>query len=338
MTDEQYMSRAMQLAQQGLQFVSPNPMVGCVIVHQGKIIGEGYHERFGEAHAEVNAINSVEDQSLLEESTAYVTLEPCSHFGKTPPCADLLIAKKIKKVFVSNLDPNPKVAGKGIQKLKDAGIEVHKGLLQDEGAEINKRFFTFHTKQRPYVILKWAQTADGFVARENFDSKWISGSLSRQLVHKWRGEEDAIMVGTNTAKYDNPSLTVRDWQGKNPIRIVIDRNLVLSNELQLFDGSVPTIVLTEKQSESNDAVKYIRLDELNPQNILEAIYAMGVQSVFIEGGAALLESFVDAGCWDEARIFTSKTIFGKGIAAPKVRGEAVSKERVGDDELALIKR
>jgi diaminohydroxyphosphoribosylaminopyrimidine deaminase / 5-amino-6-(5-phosphoribosylamino)uracil reductase len=236
-----FMQRALDLAALGRGTVSPNPMVGCVIVHQNKIIGEGYHQQYGGAHAEPNAINSVRDKDLLSQSTLYVTLEPCAHWGKTPPCANLLIEMKVRKVVIATKDANPEVGGKGIYLLKEAGIEVITGVLEDQARELNKRFFTSMEKQRPYVILKWAQTRDGFIARENFDSKWISNSYSRQLVHKWRSEEDAIMVGTQTARYDNPMLNVRDWTGRNPLRIVLDRHMSLKSELHLFDGSQPTL-------------------------------------------------------------------------------------------------
>ena len=312
-------------------------MVGCVIVHKGSIIGEGYHERFGEGHAEVNAIKSVKQPHLLPESTVYVTLEPCSHFGKTPPCADLLIEKRVKRVVVCTVDPNPQVAGRGLQKLRDTGIEVETGLLEELGTELNKRFFTFHQKHRPYVILKWAQTADGFVARENFDSKWISGAQSRQLVHKWRAEEDTIMVGTNTARYDNPSLTVRDWEGKNPLRIILDRRLELATDLNIFDGSVPTYVLTEKKEKPLSNVQYVQLEQLNPPNILQTLYDLKIQSVFIEGGAKLLSAFIDAKLWDEARIFTSAQLFQNGISAPTIFGTQYAEEMIDKDLLTIIK-
>ncbi|HKZ37838.1 MAG TPA: bifunctional diaminohydroxyphosphoribosylaminopyrimidine deaminase/5-amino-6-(5-phosphoribosylamino)uracil reductase RibD, partial [Chryseolinea sp.] len=240
-TDEFFMLRAMELALLGSGLVSPNPLVGCVITYEGKIIGEGWHKKYGEPHAEVNAVNSVPDKRTLRESTVYVTLEPCAHFGKTPPCADLLIEHQIKKVVVANLDSNPLVAGEGIRKLRSSGIEVITGVLDKKGRALNKRFFTIMEKQRPYIILKWAETADGFVARKNFDSKWISDEYSRQLVHKWRAEEDAVLVGMRTAQLDNPELNVRNWSGRNPIRIVIDRFLKLNEKIHLFDGSQKTI-------------------------------------------------------------------------------------------------
>jgi len=237
------MQRALDLAERGKGAVRPNPMVGCVIVHEEKIIGEGYHEQYGGPHAEVQAFASVSDPQLLAEATVYVSLEPCSHWGKTPPCANLLVEKGIKSVVVATLDPNPLVAGKGVQLLEVAGISVQVGLLEQEARWQNRRFFCQQEKHRPYVILKWAQTQDGFIARENFDSKWISGTQSRQLVHQWRAEEQAILVGKNTALHDNPRLNVRDWTGSDPIRVVLDSKLELPTDLHLFDQQIPTLYL-----------------------------------------------------------------------------------------------
>lgn len=258
----QFMRRALELAEWGRGYVSPNPLVGCVIVHEDRIIGEGWHREYGGPHAEVNAVNSVENQALLSESTVYVTLEPCAHWGKTPPCANLLVEKKVKKVVIAATDSNPLVGGRGIEILKNAGIEVETGILEKDARWQNRRFFTQIEKQRPYVILKWAQTQDGFVAKENFDSKWISNSHSRQLVHKWRAEEDAILVGKNTAAYDNPRLDVRDWVGKNPIRVVLDSKLELSSELNLFDQSIPTLVFNALKSDNKDNLAWIKLPEI----------------------------------------------------------------------------
>jgi diaminohydroxyphosphoribosylaminopyrimidine deaminase/5-amino-6-(5-phosphoribosylamino)uracil reductase len=336
MIDELFMQRALELAILGIGNVSPNPMVGCVIVHDGKIIGEGYHQKYGGPHAEVNAIASVDDQDLLCESTAYVTLEPCAHHGKTPPCADLLIEKKLKKVVVCNVDPNPLVLGKGFAKMQEAGIAVVVGVLEKEGRELNKRFFTFHEQKRPYIILKWAQTTDGFVARENFDSKWISNSHSRQLVHKWRAEEASIMVGTNTAKYDNPSLTVRDWAGNDPIRIVLDRNLSLDVDLNLFDGTVPTLVFTEKEKQSKQNLEYNTVDELSPKLILEVLYQRKILSVLIEGGPELLKTFLKENFWDEARVFTTEMTFEKGISAPIIDVNPSIEESISGDRLQIF--
>lgn len=333
MTDEQFMRRAFELARLGAGHSSPNPMVGCVIVHENQIIGEGYHHEYGQAHAEVNAIESVKEYSLLPKSTVYVTLEPCSYFGNTPPCADLLIKKEVKKVIICNRDPNPLVAGRGMKKLMDAGINIESGLLSEEGRELNRRFFTFHEKKRPYVLLKWAQTSDRFIARENFDSKWISNQYSRQLVHKWRAEEQAIMVGTNTAKYDNPSLNVRDWKGKNPVRIVIDRDLTLDEKLKLFDGSIETLIFTEKEKASIENVTYIKLDNISPKSILEVLYERNIVSVLIEGGATLINAFIKENFWDEARVFTSENKFFTGIIAPTINQISAKEENIEGDIL-----
>lgn len=311
-----YMRRALELAEWGLGYVSPNPIVGCVIVHQDRIIGEGWHRAYGGPHAEVHAINSVENQSLLPESTVYVTLEPCAHWGKTPPCANLLVEKKVKKVIIAAVDSNPLVGGKGIEILKNAGIAVETGVLEEEARWQNRRFFTQIEKQRPYVILKWAQTEDGLVARENFDSKWISNAQSRQLVHKWRAEEDAILVGKNTAAYDNPRLDVRDWVGKNPIRVVLDSHLGLPKNLNLFDQSIPTLIFNTVKSESIENLEWIRLSEINPEVILKELHSRKIQSLIVEGGSQVLSQFIESGLWDEARVFTASTRFDRGISAP----------------------
>ncbi|MEP2026129.1 MAG: bifunctional diaminohydroxyphosphoribosylaminopyrimidine deaminase/5-amino-6-(5-phosphoribosylamino)uracil reductase RibD [Reichenbachiella sp.] len=335
--DEKYMRRALELAAIGLGVVSPNPMVGCVIVHEDKIIGEGWHEKYGEAHAEVNAIKNVKHKSLLKHSTAYVTLEPCAHFGKTPPCADLLIKYQLKRVVIANQDSHSLVNGVGIQKLREAGIEVEIGVCSDEARRLNKRFFTRIEKQRPYVILKWAQTSDRFIARENYDSKWISGEQSRKLVHKWRSEEDAIWVGTNTAKYDNPNLNVRDWQGNHPIRLVIDKQLSLSSELHLFNQEIPTICYNLKKDGKEENLEWVKVLE---NQLLDDIFLdmrqRGVQSVFVEGGAHLLQTLIDQGLWDEARVFSSETKFEKGIPAPKLLSEASESMKVEKDQLDIF--
>lgn len=336
-SDSFFMQRAMELAALGRGSVSPNPLVGSVIVHEARIIGEGWHQRYGEAHAEVNAIRSVGDRSLLSESTLYVNLEPCSHFGKTPPCADLLIHEKIKRVVVSNLDSNPLVAGKGIQKLRAAGIEVTIDVLMEEGRELNSRFFTFMEKKRPYVILKWAQTTDGFLARQNFDSKWISSEVSRQLVHRWRSEEDAILVGSNTALHDNPQLNVRDWTGRNPLRVVIDRHLKLPSTLNVFDGSQQTFIFNVKKNESNANVTFIKLDVSKfIQELLGYLFDQKIQSIIIEGGAQTLNAFITAGLWDEARIFTAPKTFETGIVSPTISGRERFTKQVGSDTLKVI--
>lgn len=314
-----YMRRALELAELGLASVSPNPLVGCVIVNHNRIIGEGYHQKYGGPHAEVNAIHSVKNQDLLPEATVYVTLEPCAHYGKTPPCANLLVEKRVKKVVIAAMDSNPLVGGKGIEILKNAGIEVETGLLETEARWQNRRFFTQIEKNRPYVILKWAQTADGFVARKDFSSKWISNPLSRQFVHKWRAEEDAILVGKNTAYYDNPSLNVRDWSGKDPIRLVIDPQLHLDRQLKIFDQSIPTICYNLLKNEEHQNLEFVKLEpNFHPKEILAHLQKRKIQSVIVEGGAFVLKNFLDAELWDEARVFTGSSKFGEGIEAPKM--------------------
>ena len=333
-SDEQFMYRALELASLGVGLVSPNPLVGCVIVHEGKIIGEGWHQKYGEAHAEVNAVNSVKNKELLRESTLYVNLEPCPHFGKTPPCADLLIQHSVKRVVIANVDPNPLVAGSGIKKLKEAGIEVLTGILEKDGLDLNKRFFTFMEKQRPFILLKWAQTDDGFIAHSNYESRWISSEFSRQLVHKWRSEEDAVLVGTKTAAHDNPTLSVRDWSGRNPVRVVIDRFLRLPSNLNLFDKTQNTICYNVLKHEEHKNLSLIRLDEEDFINqLLHDLFKQKIQSIIIEGGAQTLKLFIDAGLWDEARIFTSTRSFGEGIAAPILHGHLTSQEFISTDLL-----
>jgi diaminohydroxyphosphoribosylaminopyrimidine deaminase / 5-amino-6-(5-phosphoribosylamino)uracil reductase len=328
------MQRAIQLALLGLGNVAPNPMVGCVIVHNDTIIGEGWHKEYGKAHAEVNAIESVINQDLLKESTVYVSLEPCSHYGKTPPCADLLITKQVKKVVVANLDTNPLVAGKGLEKLKNAGIEIETSILEKEARLLNKRFFTFMEKRRPYILLKWAETSDGFVARKNYDSKWISNEHSRTLVHKWRTEEQAIMVGTNTALYDNPQLNVRDWSGKNPIRIVIDKNLKLPHHFYLFDQTQKTICYNLVKNEENHNLALVRLDADNfLENLLQDLFERKVQSVLVEGGSFLINKFIEKNYWDEARIFVASQTFQEGIVAPNLCKKSFYIEDIQGDTL-----
>jgi diaminohydroxyphosphoribosylaminopyrimidine deaminase/5-amino-6-(5-phosphoribosylamino)uracil reductase len=337
--DELFMQRALDLAQLSRGSVSPNPLVGCVIVHNNIIIGEGRHEKYGEAHAEVNAVASVKDQTLLRQSTVYVNLEPCSHFGKTPPCADMLVKHQVKKVVIANIDPNPLVSEKGIQKLKDAGIEVITNIHEAKGRELNKRFFTFIEKKRPYIILKWAETADGFIARENFDSKWISNEHSRQLVHKWRSEEDAVLVGTGTALHDNPALTVRDWSGRNPTRIVIDRYGRLPQTVSLFDGQQQTLCYTTLKTETQKNLEFVKLNESSfQQSLVNDLYKRNIQSVLIEGGATTLQQFINNGLWDEARVFTSDQEFGSGITAPQFNGNLTASESVFSDTLTFYTR
>jgi len=337
--DELFIQRTFELALNGVGYVSPNPRVGCVIVRDGKIIGEGWHQKFGQAHAEVNAVNSVGDVSLLKGSTVYVSLEPCSHIGKTPPCADLLIRHQVKKVVIANVDTNPLVGGQGIKKLTEAGIEVITGVLEREGRELNKRFFTFVEKKRPYVILKWAQTADGFVAQSNYESKWISNEHSRQLVHRWRAEEDGVLVGTGTAAHDNPSLAVREWSGRDPVRIVIDRFLRLPESLHLFDRSVNTICYNLRKHEGHKNLSWVQLNEAEfISQLVNDLYKRSIQSVIVEGGRQTLQLFIDHALWDEARIFTSPHNFGAGIAAPIIHGCVKITDDILGDSLSILLR
>ncbi|TXK52872.1 bifunctional diaminohydroxyphosphoribosylaminopyrimidine deaminase/5-amino-6-(5-phosphoribosylamino)uracil reductase RibD [Pontibacter qinzhouensis] len=336
--DELYMRRALELAALGRGTASPNPMVGCVIVHNNVIIGEGWHRQYGGPHAEVHAVQAVQDKSLLPESRVYVTLEPCSHFGKTPPCADLLISSGVRDVVVCNTDPNPLVSGRGIKRLQEAGIQVQTGLLAAEGLELNKRFFTFQNLKRPYIILKWAETADGFIAGPGCERVQISGKLARRLVHKWRTEEQAIMVGTRTALHDNPHLDTRHWPGHNPLRIVIDRQLQLPEHLHLFDGSQPTLVYNYlKQEQPQENLTFAQLQQeqdLLPQ-LFQDLHQRNVLSVLVEGGTYLLESLLQQGLWDEAFIFknTAKTL-GAGIKAPvMVGGNLKNSQTFGTDLL-----
>lgn len=323
MSDELYMRRALELARLGSGYTSPNPMVGCVVVHEYRIIGEGWHKQYGGPHAEVNAIASVENKSLLPQSRVYVTLEPCSHFGKTPPCADLLISSGVRDVVICNTDPNPLVAGRGIKKLTEAGAQVQAGVLEQEGLALNKRFFTFHTLKRPFILLKWAETADGFVAGDNYEPVQISGKLAQRLVHQYRSEEQAILVGTRTALADNPRLNTRFWSGNNPLRLVIDRQLQLPAHLRLFDQSQPTVVYTYKQQEDQENLYFVQLQEqesLLPQ-MMQDLHQRQVLSVLAEGGTFLLESLLYENLWDEALVFKSKyKMLGSGIKAPVMAG------------------
>lgn len=334
---EVFMRRAIELARNGLGFVSPNPLVGSVVVHGNRIVGEGWHQRYGGPHAEVNAVESVPDKQILRGCTLYVSLEPCSHTGKTPPCADMLIRHGIPHVVIANQDPNPLVSGKGIAKLRNAGITVTTDILSDDAAKLNRRFFTYMRKGRPYIILKWAQTSDGFMARTNFDSKWISDAYSRQLVHKWRTEEDAVLVGSGTAMHDNPQLNVRHWTGRNPVRIVIDRNLRLDKSLNLFDGTQRTLCYNLIRNETHDKVSFIKLDRNQFLHaMMEHLFREKIQSVIVEGGSQLLKSFIEAGLWDEARIFISPATFREGIAAPMIAGQLTQQIRLMNDWLKII--
>ncbi len=323
MEKEKYMRRCIQLARNGLCNAAPNPMVGAVIVCDGKIIGEGYHVRCGEAHAEVNAIRSVKDSSLLKRSTIYVSLEPCSHYGKTPPCADLIIEKQIPRIIIGCQDPFSKVAGRGIRKLKDAGREVTVGVLEDECRHLIRRFVTFHKLRRPYITLKWAESADGYIdlQRDGGTPVLFSTPLTSMLVHKKRAEHAAILVGTRTAELDNPSLTVRNWHGTSPLRLTIDLNQRLSPTLQLFDGSVPTLVFTGQPHPASPNLEYIPTDlsqDLLPQ-IMQTLYERSIQSLLVEGGSILLQSFIDAGLWDEAFVEESPIRLRSGVKSPEIK-------------------
>ncbi|MFT4153437.1 bifunctional diaminohydroxyphosphoribosylaminopyrimidine deaminase/5-amino-6-(5-phosphoribosylamino)uracil reductase RibD [Parafilimonas sp.] len=329
--DELYMRRCIQLAKLGAGTVAPNPMVGAVLVYENSIIGEGYHQKYGEAHAEVNCIDSVKeaDKQFMERSTLYVSLEPCAHFGKTPPCSDLLIRKKIPKVIIGCRDPFKEVDGKGIEKLKAAGAEVVTGILETACKNVNKRFFTFHTQKRPYIILKWAQAVNKIIATNDDRRLIISNKLTDRLVHKWRHEAAAILVGTNTAIADNPYLTNRLWAGKNPVRLVIDKNLKLPLKLKIFNADAPTIVFNYEKHTINpnqnflNQVYYYRTNKYNSlvQQIAKACYELNIQSVLVEGGAKLLQSFIDENICDEIRIITNKDLVVKdGLPAPVFGG------------------
>jgi len=332
------MKRCIELASKAMGSVSPNPMVGCVIVYEGKIIGEGYHKNYGKAHAEVNAIASIKDKSLLQKSTLYVNLEPCAHFGKTPPCSNLIIEHKIPKVVIGCIDSFSEVAGKGVVKMENEGIEVIVGILEKESRALNKRFFTFHEKERPYIILKWAESQDGFIAPNNQNEPfWMSSSESKELVHQWRAEEDAILVGRITAEKDNPSLTVRKVKGKNPTRIVIDKELKLSTDLNLFNSEVKTLIFNSVKSEIVDSNNFIKINFNNlTESILRELYKQKIQSVIIEGGSKTLQSFIDVNMWDEARIFTTNKELTDGVKAPTIKGEIVTESDIGGDELEII--
>lgn len=334
--DDFFMRRTFELASLGLGRVSPNPLVGCVIVANEVIIGEGWHRKFGEEHAEVNAITSVDDHALLRHATAYVNLEPCSHHGKTPPCADKLIEIGIKRVVISNKDTNPLVGGKGIEKLRSAGIKVDVGILEEEGKTLNRRFFTWIRKESPFVILKWAESSDGFLGTSNGPTL-ISNEYSRQRVHQWRSEEDAVLVGTRTVEIDNPQLNVRDWSGRNPVRVYIDRSLRLSGKLNLLDGSQPTLCYNLMKDEQTSMVTFVKLpDEQFLNHLLRDLAKRGIGSVIVEGGAQTLEWFIASGCWHEARIFKTGTMLHSGVAAPRLQGMPIREDSLSGDRLTWL--
>lgn len=333
------MKRALQLAKKGRFTVAPNPRVGCVIVHEKQIIGEGFHQHFGGPHAEVNAIASVKDESLLKRATLYVTLEPCAHYGKTPPCSDLIIEKKIPRVVIASSDPFEAVNGKGIQKLEAAGIEVKQAVLKAEADRLNRRFFCFHKKKRPYIILKWAETKDGFIGRQQDDPKasdsWISSPTSKQLSHLWRAEEDAILVGLKTAQIDKPALTCRELKGQNPLRIVIDQNLELPESSTIFSTDANTLVVNEKKEEKRGHIEFVKLDftaDLLAQ-LMNRLYQRNIQSLIVEGGTFTLKAFLKHQYWDEIRRFVGSKSFVKGIEAPTLDILPQSTEQIETDLL-----
>jgi diaminohydroxyphosphoribosylaminopyrimidine deaminase / 5-amino-6-(5-phosphoribosylamino)uracil reductase len=333
------MHRCIELARLGAGNVAPNPMVGAVLVYNDRIIGEGYHRKYGEAHAEVNCIHSVKeaDSHLIEKSTLYVSLEPCAHFGKTPPCADLIIEKKIPLVVIGCRDSFEQVDGKGIQKLLAAGITVITPVLEKQALELNKRFFTFYKQRRPYIILKWAQTINGKIANSDYSRLLISNETTNRKVHKWRSTEAAILVGTNTALHDNPSLTTRLWSGSSPVRLVIDRQLKLPSTLHLFNGIVNTIVFNAIQQLEKDNLLYYKIsnDQTIVAQILEALYQLKIQSVLVEGGAKLIQSFIDENYWDETITITNTELsIQDGVTAPSLKSaERVSGEQFYADRI-----
>lgn len=344
MPEKKYLQRCFQLAVNGLGHVAPNPMVGAVIVYEGAIIGEGFHKKFGEAHAEVNAIrNAIENgfENLLSESTIYVNLEPCSHYGKTPPCSDLIIHYHFKKVVISNMDPFPEVAGNGIRKIREAGIDVVTSILEEEGREINKRFFTFYQKHRPYIILKFAQSKDGFIARENPtpENRMISNELSNKLVHQWRSEESAILIGTSTAKIDNPSLTVRNFTGKNPIRMVIDKNCKLPLSNSVFDQEAPTLIFNDQKNEIADNLEFIKIDF--SKEILNQInniaFEKKILSILVEGGSHIHQQYIEHQLWDEFRTITAPIEFGNGTKSAAFTGKLKEEFNLGSDVIRIFK-
>ena len=334
------MQRCLDLAVRAIGHVAPNPMVGCVIVCDGKIIGEGYHQEYGQPHAEVNAINSVSAnlQHLLPQSTLYVNLEPCAHHGKTPACADLIVSRKIPRVVIGSNDPNPKVAGKGIQKLLDAGIDVTTGVLKAEADFLNRRFLTFFTQHRPYVILKWAESADGFMAPNEPKQLWLTNEYSKKLVHQWRAEEQAIMVGKKTVEIDDPELTVRLTEGKNPARVVIDRTLAIPPSKKIFAPNAPIIIYNQLEQYSDSKIHFEKVDfdlPVLPQ-ILQSLASKNIQSIIIEGGPNTLQRFIDLNLWDEARIFIAPVRLGDGKASPILAGDLRAEKQMGGDKLRVI--
>ncbi len=355
MNHEIYIRRTLELAQRGGVAVSPNPLVGCCIVHENRIIGEGWHQRYGEAHAEVNAVASVQpkDRHLIEKSTLYVSLEPCCYYGLTPPCTDLIMRHLIPQVVICNLDPNPRIAGEGVKRLRAQGVDVHTGILAQEGAWLNRRFFVMHKKKRPYIILKFAQSADGFISKKG-EQTWISGKAAKRLTHKWRSEEDAILIGTNTAEVDNPQLTNRLWAGEEqPIRMVLDRTTRLSSKLNVFKDDATTWIFFDPKISTDYYALMNHLDgkrdrmfivnEIDSSKnmlhqVLDNCYKSKLKSIIVEGGAQLLQSFISENLWDEARIFTANHNLSEGVVAPKISGEIVQQINIENDQLTVLTR
>lgn len=336
------MSRCLELARIGAGSVAPNPMVGAVIVHNDQIIGEGYHMKYGEAHAEVNAFNAVQDESLLQDSTLYVNLEPCAHYGKTPPCCDLVIQKKVKRVVVGCLDSYEQVDGEGIKRIKQAGIETAVGVLEKESLDLNRRFFTFHSKKRPYIILKWAQSSDGFIdidrSKDQRGIHWITHEATKKLTHQWRHEEAAILVGNKTIAIDNPRLTCRAVEGNSPIRIVLDRKLKLDyGAFHVGDRSVLTYIVSDKEVVSNGNLQFVQPTDFTAHGVMDLLYRLNIQSVIIEGGKTTFEEFISIGLWDEARILTGAQPMNDGVKAPVVKGIEESRFLYGEDEVLIVR-
>jgi diaminohydroxyphosphoribosylaminopyrimidine deaminase/5-amino-6-(5-phosphoribosylamino)uracil reductase len=336
--DQLYMRRCLELAEKASGYVAPNPMVGAVLVHNNKIIGEGYHQVYGGPHAEVNCLDSVPAlmKHLVGDSTMYVSLEPCAHHGKTPPCADLIIRNNIPAVVIGCRDPFKEVDGKGIERLQAAGVKVKTGILEDECKGLNKRFFTFHTFHRPYIILKWSQTANGMIGHAGPDRLHITGSVTNHLVHKWRSEEASVMIGTNTAAADDPQLTNRLWSGPSPTRIIVDLDLKLSPSLNVFDGSARTIVFNTQKNESQNGVTYYKISRNTNliSQVIEALFKLKIISVLVEGGSKLLQSFINGDIWDEARIITNQAIvIQAGIASPVISSKKLINEKLMENDL-----
>lgn len=342
-SDIKFMQRCLDLAGNAEGLTYPNPMVGAVLVHKGIIAGEGYHLKSGEAHAEVNAINMVRDENILKESVLYVNLEPCSHYGKTPPCADLIISKGIRKIIIGTTDTSSKVSGRGISRLRESGCDVVTGVLEKECRFINRRFFTFAEKRRPYIILKWAQSADGFIdiKREHTvvtGPNWITGKPERILVHKWRASEQAILAGAGTIRTDDPKLNTREWPGENPVRIILSRSGQVNRNSALFATSGTNIVFTENPEAVRADVVIVKLSgtESASFQVAEYLYRSGFQSLLVEGGAEVLNHFISTGVWDEARIFTGIKNFNDGIKAPEIKGNLFSNSIFSMSSLNII--